>query len=309
MKKEFLSSRAAFFLSGALCACLSLHCGKEGEKQDEVSAEIPVTVVSPCRLSITEFRTMNANTVFLSRVTVRSPFQGYVVRSFKSIGDSVRAGDILFRMQTKEVAAVDSAKISAGDPFISRFIDICARVNGIVTEINYHPGDYVADGDQLAKIGEPSSLRIVLNVPYPMVKDVRAAADCLVNLPGGGMVHAVVDKFIPTVDPSSQTQTVVLKVRSAVSLPENLNLIVRFPARQVPDAIVLPKQSVLSNETQSRFWIMKAVNDSLAVRVDVVKGIESDSLVQIREPRLNLTDNIVLDGGYGLPDSAKIILR
>lgn len=296
-------------LPGVLGACLSLHCGSGREKQESASAGIPVTVVSPRRQSMTEYRTLNANTIFLSKASVRSSFQGYVENSLKSIGDSVRIGDVLFRMQTKEAAAADSITLPSGTPLFSRFVDIHSRVNGIVTEINFHPGDYVSDGDQLAKVGEPSSLRAVLSVPYQALKEIRVSADCMVRVPGGGMFCAVVDKFVPTVDPVSQTQTVLLKFRGTVSLPENLNLIVQFPVKQIPDAILLPRQAVLSNETQDQFWIMKVLHDSMAVRVDVARGIETDSLVQILSPHLNSGDRIVLDGAYGLPDTAKIILR
>jgi len=53
---------------------------------------------------------------------------------------------------------------------------------------------------------------------------------------------------------------------------------------------------------------MKLVNDSIAVKLPVQKGIEVDSLVQIKEPQLAPNDRFVIIGGYGLPDSAKIAL-
>ncbi len=31
--------------------------------------------------------------------------------------------------------------------------------------------------------------------------------------------------------------------------------------------LVLPKQAVLGNETQTEFWVMKLINDSTAVKV------------------------------------------
>ncbi|MCX6137113.1 MAG: efflux RND transporter periplasmic adaptor subunit [Ignavibacteriales bacterium] len=309
MMNTFAEQYRNLLLLGILAACCSLHCGSGKENQESPSAGIPVTIVSPRRQSMTEYRTLNASTIFLSKASVRSSFQGYVENSLKSIGDSVRIGDVLFRMQTKEAAAADSITLPSGTPFFSRFVDIYSRVNGIVTEINFHPGDYVSDGDQLAKVGEPSSLRAVLNVPYQTVKEIRMSTDCMVSAPGGAIFHAVVDRFVPTVDPASQTQTVLLKFRGAVSLPENLNLIVHFPVKQIADAILLPRQAVLSNETQDQFWIMKVLHDSLAVRVDVVRGIETDSLVQILSPRINSNDRVVLDGAYGLPDTATIILR
>jgi hypothetical protein len=54
------------------------------------------------------------------------------------------------------------------------------------------------------------------------------------------------------------------------------------------------------------FWIMKLINDSTAVRENIHKGIETDSLVQILSPRLNKSDRVISSGAYGLPDTSKI---
>jgi hypothetical protein len=51
---------------------------------------------------------------------------------------------------------------------------------------------------------------------------------------------------------------------------------------------------------------MKLVNDTTAIRIDVNRGIETDSLFQILSPKLNLSDMIISSGSYGLPDTAKV---
>jgi hypothetical protein len=53
---------------------------------------------------------------------------------------------------------------------------------------------------------------------------------------------------------------------------------------------------------------MKLINDSTAVRVDIQKGIENDSLIQIIKPQFNLYDRIIFDGAYGLPDTANVVI-
>ena len=56
----------------------------------------------------------------------------------------------------------------------------------------------------------------------------------------------------------------------------------------------------------NKFWILKLINDTTAVRIYIEKGIENDSLIQILNPELSLTDRIISDGGFGLPDTAKV---
>jgi hypothetical protein len=245
----------------------------------------------------------------MHKTTVRSTFQGYIDEAYRTVGDEVRVGDKLFRVQTKEAAASDSVLLSLGSGMFKGYVDLTARINGIITELNYHAGDYVSDGDQLAKIGQPSSLRIVLDVPFQNMKQIRQNSKCEVAIPGGGLYGAYVDKLVPSVDPSSQTQTVLLRMGEKKRLPENLNLIVRFPVKRIAAATVLPKQCVLSNETQDKFWIMKLLNDSTAVSVDIEKGAESDSLIQILFPALTTADRIVAQGAYGLSDTAQISLQ
>ncbi len=74
------------------------------------------------------------------------------------------------------------------------------------------------------------------------------------------------------------------------------------------DVIALPKTAVMTNETMDQFWVMKLIDDQTAVRVDITKGAENDSLVQIKAPKLSLDNRIVLQGAFGMPDTAKVLI-
>ena len=51
--------------------------------------------------------------------------------------------------------------------------------------------------------------------------------------------------------------------------------------QQVSNTTLLSKPAVLSNEEQTEFWVMKLLNDSVAVKMDIKKGIESGDKIQI----------------------------
>jgi hypothetical protein len=53
---------------------------------------------------------------------------------------------------------------------------------------------------------------------------------------------------------------------------------------------------------------MKLLNDSIAVKVLVKKGIETINEVEITDPVFNPSDRVILTGNYGLPDTATIII-
>jgi multidrug efflux pump subunit AcrA (membrane-fusion protein) len=185
-------------------------------------------------------------------------------------------------------------------------VQIRARSEGILTILNYNNGDYVSEGEEIAVISNPSSLRLTLNIPYPYIPKIDLRTQCTIILPDGKTDRATIDKALPSVDPVSQTQTFLLKLVTAINLPENLNVIARLPLQTVKDAVALPRNCILSNETQDEFWIMKVFDDTTAIRMNIDKGIENDSLIQIIRPALDSADLIIMQGAYGLADTAGI---
>jgi hypothetical protein len=75
------------------------------------------------------------------------------------------------------------------------------------------------------------------------------------------------------------------------------------------DAISLPKEAILADETLEHFWIMKMVNEEYAEKVSIIKGIETDGQVEILSPVLSVEDIILVSGNYGLPDKAKVVIH
>ena len=48
------------------------------------------------------------------------------------------------------------------------------------------------------------------------------------------------------------------------------------------------------------------IDSVTAVKVNVIKGMESGDKVEIVRPRFNPNDKILLTGNYGLADTAKV---
>lgn len=291
----FLLVASIFFIS----------CDSKNDSVTEKSGA-PVQITHPLKKDLTEYITLNAQTVFLKKEIVRATFQGFIEKIYKNIGDNVSSGDVLFEIKTKEFAADHNLQVPLGDEIFKGIIQIKAQSNGVLTELDYHTGDFVSDGEQIAVISNPSSLRIYLDVPYQYTSEVRINTPCKIFLPDSKTVNAFVDRIIPIVEPTAQTQTYVLKMKGVKNIPENLNVNARIPIHSVKNAIVVPQNAVQANETLDKFWIMKLINDSTAVRIDIIKGIENDSLIQIIKPELKITDRLISEGAFGLPDTAKI---
>ena len=294
------------FVLGLLLINLSSCAKKETEETETPLKGVEVTAGSPVTAVMKEYITLNANTFFLSQEIVRATFPGYIIKTDKNLGDHVNKGERLFSIKTKEASASDS--IDLGNQF-SGLVNVYVRTNGFLTELSYQTGDYVTESDRLALIVDPSSLRIMLNVPFQYSKNISRSDSYPIKLPDNKEFSAKVVKKLPSIDAANQTQSFILEPNAPINIPANLNLIVRIPLQSLVNAVALPKSAVITNETETEFWVMKIINDSTAVKLDIKKGIETDSLVQIKEPVLSVNDRFVTEGAYGLPDTVNILIK
>jgi multidrug efflux pump subunit AcrA (membrane-fusion protein) len=156
---------------------------------------------------------------------------------------------------------------------------------------------------------DQSRFGFILDVPVTELRYVRTGQRCRVLLPDGRVLPARVAESLPAAELGAQTQRYTVRPVGPVPvLPENLTVQVEL-ARTAPHvASTLPRAAVLSDETQTRFWVMRLLNDSVALKVAVQTGPEQHGRVEIRSPHFGPTDRIVLSGNYGLEDSAAVKL-
>jgi biotin carboxyl carrier protein len=302
---KFIALIVIFFIPLTL-----ISCSGDQNNAESVSSGTPVQITNPVVMNLKDYLKLNASTIFLNKEIIRAPLSGFIEKIYKNIGDEVNPGDDLFQVKTKESAASDSLSIKIGDSIFNGSVLIKAKSKGVLTELNYHAGDLITEGEQLAIVSNPNSLNIKLNVPFEDAQKINIGQNCEITLPGGEKLNGIIYRSVPSVDPSSQTQAYLIKLLKQVELPENLNVFVKIPFRTFSNAIVLPKSSVMTNVTEDTFWIMKLVNDTTALRIGIKRGIETDSLTQILSPKLSLSDRVISSGAYGLPDTASVeVLR
>jgi multidrug efflux pump subunit AcrA (membrane-fusion protein) len=102
---------------------------------------------------------------------------------------------------------------------------------------------------------------------------------------------------------------VLIKPNESRQLPENLNLSVQFISQEIKNSILVQKKAIMTNETQDKFWVMKLIQDSIAVKVPVEKGIENGGMVEIVSGNLFQNDQIITEGAYELPDSTVVNVK
>lgn len=283
---------------------------KETATETEMPAEEIQTPVTITRIStevIADSIELNATSSFVQDNIVKSTINGYIKLVNIKPGQFAAAGRNLFTLKTKEAESLGNT-INRLDPsfHFTGVIHIAAPQSGYVTQLNHQVGDYVQDGEQLAVISDSKSFGFVLNIPYEYRRYITIGKVVDVVLPDGMIMKGSIASFLPAIDSASQTQTAMVKVTSAMQIPENLIVKVRMVKVQKTGIISLPKEAILTDEAQANFWVMKMIDSVTAVKVEVIKGLETGGRVEIVSPKFSLEDKILISGNYGLPDTAKV---
>jgi biotin carboxyl carrier protein len=307
MKRKF----RYFFCFLATVVAISCHSKKTGDDEEEAVApeaiRTPVTVTNISNGTLSDYAELNATSTFLQDNIVKSNINGYIKEVNTKVGQYTGTGQTLFVLKTKEAESLGNT-INKLDPsfHFTGVISISAPQSGFITQLNHQVGDYVQDGEQLAVISDAKSFGFVLNVPYDLRKYVSINREVEVVLPDSTHLKGVVASLMPVIDSVSQTQEVLVKVASSKAIPENLIAKVHIVKSVKSNTPSLPKAAVLTDEAQTSFWVMKMIDSITAVKVPVVKGIETGNRVEIVRPQFSPSDKILLTGNYGLPDTAKV---
>lgn len=275
------------------------------EKPIEVA--IPVTLTTIDTSGIENYTDLNGTAIYLVKNTIKANATGYLNSVNVTTNDFVVNGKELFSIKTREAKILGNSvnKIDSTLNF-GGAIRVRSNTDGIVTMVNVQQGDYVQDGDALVTINDTKSFAILLSLPYEFRKYISVGQQLLITLPDATTRYASVQKFLPAVDPTSQTQNVILKINGKQDVPENLIVKVRINKTSRFKTISLPKSAVLSDETETDFWIMKMINTTTAVKIPVQKGIQTEDKIEIISPVLTYKDKILLTGNYGVADTIQV---
>jgi len=311
-RKFEIANRQSLLILFACILMFSCH-GKHAEHDDheeEFETETPVTVTHCTVGDLLEFVEVNATSVFLQRTQIKAVTNGYLKSVDALPGQRVTKGQVLFVLKGKEAENL-GAIIHEIDPDmpLAGEIRITANCDGFISEIHHQAGDYVMEGNELAEIIDAGSLVFLMQLPYELTPYLSKNKTLNLELPDGTVIQGALSMSMPTVDPVSQTQSIVIRISGSGSIPENLIAKVKIIKDIRHDAITLPKAAILADETLEHFWIMKVIDDEYAIKVPIIKGVEMDGMVEILSPELSPDDIIIETGNYGLPDAARVVIE
>jgi hypothetical protein len=295
MKKITIS-----FLAAALLL-FPVSCSQPQAARNELSPRVLVKASQVVKGDIENYISFSGKTVYLKKNLVVSPISGYIVSARPKFGEEVKRDEVLYEIQTRESKALGTDATPTGS---IGTIKIAAPSDGFINEIMINEtGGYVVEGGSLCSIINNKDLMIQLNVPFEYNPLIKAGKKCKIILTDNSILSGSVYRVLSTIDETNQTQSVLVKPETGRLLPENLNLNIQFVNEQHNQSLLVSRSSLMSNETQNEFWVMKIINDSLAVKIPVVKGIGNDTITEVTSSLLNKNDLVISEGAYGLPDS------
>jgi multidrug efflux pump subunit AcrA (membrane-fusion protein) len=306
-----MTKSSLYFSCCFTVACLA-SCGADFTTNNEPTPDtgIPVTVTHVSIGPLTESIELNATSVFQLKSFIKANATGYLQSANAQPGKYINKGQQVFVIKTKEAATLGNTINVLDSSFrFTGMVPIKSPGSGYVTTINYRVGDYVQDGEQLAIISDKNSFVFLLDLPYELKPFLAGNKNILLKLPDGTQLTGYVASQMPTVDPVSQTQSIIIKVNSNQQIPEGLIAKVKLVKESKSNVMTLPKEAVLTDEVQGEFWVMKLIDSVTAVKIPVKKGIENGSNVEILSPVLLPTDKIILTGNYGLSDTVKVAVN
>jgi multidrug efflux pump subunit AcrA (membrane-fusion protein) len=280
---------------------LSSCAQKEAKEEEQIHV---VTVkTTPVKFGdIDNILSFNGKTIYLKKNLVVAPISGYIRKMKVKFGDSVKKGELLFQIQTKENKALESSNaVNIG------IINVISPSNGVVSILNITTsGAYIVEGASLCTVSENRDVMVQLNLPFEFNSLIKTGTKCRLVLDDDNKFDGTIYQILPTVDEANQTQQILIKPHTNKQLPENLNLEVEILKARHSKSCLIPRSAVMTNETQTEFWVMKVINNKLALKVPFTKGIENDNTVEAIASGLTISDVVISEGGYGLSDSTVV---
>ena len=254
-------------------------CGQRDASNGNIQEEKPGTAVTLTHAAsgkIEKEIILSATTAYQNKSVVGAPIPAFITEVLVQPGSRVKAGDILYRIESKEQHALGNGNHAV--------IPIKAERDGIVLDVQQQAGSYVTEGTVLCSVAEAGSLVFEINVPYEQQRYAHSGSKCLLER--------------------------VIARAKAPFLPEGMNVKAVFTENgsSSDKGMILPKSAVQSDETLTEHWVMKLADDNTAVRVPVEVGNSNASEIEIKSDALSPQDRIILTGGYGLEDGAKVVV-
>jgi HlyD family secretion protein len=184
-------------------------------------------------------------------------------------------------------------------------LQVRAGVHGVLQLVPVQVGQQVAPGANLARVADPSRLKVELKVPETQAKDIQIGQAATIDTRNG-----LVPGSVMRVDPAVQNGTVTVDLAPTASWPKgarpDLTVDGTIELERIADVLYVGRPSTA--QEQSLVGLFKLFADGTATRVQVKVGRMSANTVEVLSG-LGEGDQVVLSDASAWEGYDRIQLR
>ena len=265
---------------------------------------------------------------------------GIIEKIYVEVGDRVRKGDTLVRMDQNQLNTTrlayanlqiemnrvemlleseaisqqtyDQTKLSFDQTAESlRFLEentfVLAQYDGVISSKSYEDGELYAGAQPILRLTQINELKAYVNVPetyFPLVKKgmkVNVYSDIYPDK----VFPAVIEIVYPTIDPASHTFTLKLRIPNSSELIRPGMYVSTVLDLGRTEALAVPYQAVLRLIGSNNRYVF-VDEGGVAKRVFVEIGERHDQTIEISSDSLKVGDPVVTTGQAKLVDGVRL---
>jgi len=262
------------------------------------------------------------------KAEMSSPIAGTILSLKVLDGESVKAGDVLAVVQSREVqAALEGARmlLARAKTEVERAeakqtlalaestktqVQIHAPFRGVVSSRAAAVGQIIAENAPILTLIDLATVNFLADVPLKNLAHIQSGQKCGIRLEAlpDTRFAAMVDAINPQTEAESQSVKVRLRflADNTSSLKTGMSGSVRITIGVHEGALLIPPNALLRNDEANTYSVVTAGADSLSHTVAVEMGVTSDSLQEVVSEHLTAGMRVITEGQYGLADSTRI---
>jgi multidrug efflux pump subunit AcrA (membrane-fusion protein) len=321
-------------LTAAAVFVLAAGCRKGGVEPSpaadagDAPRGTPVRVALVSTADLAEVVTGPGRTVAIVRQQVRVPFASTLVELRVTDGDTVRKGDVLGSIVSRESEAAlagaremaREARKPAEKSDAARALQLAERnlvrlplvsaVDGVVISHAASPGDRLSEGQEVLTLSAADSIVFVADVAQGDVTRVRPGEPVTIAFVGRtrtvpGRVHDA----LPAANPADLTVPVRIDFDAKdLRLPVGLFGTARVLVGERRSVTVVPREAVLRDDVTGSTRIATVTPGGKAHWIDVRTGLSDGAVTEILDHALAVKQAVIVSGQAGLPEGAAVVV-
>jgi HlyD family secretion protein len=212
-----------------------------------------------------------------------------------------------YELKAAEAQLTSAKAKAAGAEAQLDFTKIKSPINGVVTDRPFYPGETPASGTPIITVMDLSQVVARAHVTQAEAAQLKPGDPATISTPGATPVPGKVTLVSPALDPNSTTVEVWVEAPNpGMKLRPGATVQASMVAKTVPDAIVIPAQSLLTSSDGITSVITLDTNNA-PHKQKVTTGIRDANEVQVTKG-LNGGERVVTVGAFELGNEDEDVL-